>query len=182
MVTSDEELLQQVLTADQNAFRELVDRYKAYVFAIILNLLPASSDIEDIAQEVFMQVYRSLPEYQHQNFKAWLGKITLNKTLDWKRSQSKYSQQENIDFDYLADENESRAPDLVLLQHDNQTRLQDICRQLPPIYGQVIQDYYFESKSYAEIAQSDGISIKTVESRLYRARAMIKKQWKEEGS
>lgn len=62
MVTSDEELLQQVLTANQNAFRELVERYKAYVFAIILNLLPASSDAEDIAQEVFMQVYRSLPE------------------------------------------------------------------------------------------------------------------------
>ena len=182
MVISDEELLQQILADDQNAFREIVDRYKAYVFAIILNLLPASSDPEDIAQEVFIQVYRSLPEYRPHNFKAWLGKITLNKTLDWKRSQSKYSQQENLDFDYLADENESRAPDLVLMKNENKTRLQDICRQLSPVYGKVIQDYYFESKSYAEIAQNDGISIRTVESRLYRARAMIKKQWKEEGS
>lgn len=182
MVTSDEELLQQVLRADQNAFREIVDRYKAYVFAIILNLLPANSDVEDIAQEVFMQVYRSLPEYRSQNFKAWLGKITVNKTLDWKRAHGKYSQQEELDFDYLADENESRAPDMALMQKENSDRLRDVCQQLPPIYGQVIQDYYFESKSYAEIAQSDGISIKTVESRLYRARAMIKKQWKEEGS
>jgi RNA polymerase sigma factor (sigma-70 family) len=182
VVISDEELLQKVLTADQNAFRELVDRYKAYVFAIILNLLPTSSDAEDIAQEVFMQVYRSLPEYRPQNFKAWLGKITLNKTLDWKRSQSKYSHQENLDFDYLADENESRAPDLILMQNENKALLQNICRELPPIYGQVIQDYYFESKSYAEIAQRGGTSIKTVESRLYRARALIKNQWKEEGS
>lgn len=182
MVTSDEELLQQVLSADQNAFREIVDRYKAYVFAIILNLLPASSDAEDIAQEVFMQVYRSLPDYRPQNFKAWLGKIAINKTLDWKRSMRKYSQQEDLDFDYLADDNESRAPDLVLMQNENKTRLQAICRKLPPVYGQVIQDYYFESKSYAEIAQSDGVSLKTVESRLYRARAMIKNQWREEGS
>lgn len=182
MVTSDEELLQQVLAADQDAFRELVDRYKAYVFAIILNLLPASSDADDIAQEVFIQVYRSLPEYRHQNFKAWLGKITLNKTLDWKRSHRKYNQQEFLNFDYLADDNESRAPDLFLIQMENRTRIQDICRQLPPVYDQVIKEYYFESKSYAEIAQRNGISIKTVESRLYRARAMIKKQWKEEGS
>lgn len=182
MVISDEELLQHVLNDDQNAFRELVDRYKAYVFAIILKVLPTSSDAEDIAQEVFIQIYRSLPEYRSQNFKAWLGKITLNKTLDWKRSHSKYSQQENLDWNYLADENESRAPDLVLLQNENQTRLRNICRQLSPVYGQVIHDYYFESKSYAEIAQNNGISIKTVESRLYRARAMIKKQWKEEGS
>lgn len=182
MVTSDEELLQQVLKTDQNAFREIVDRYKAYVFAIILNLLPGSSDAEDIAQEVFIQVYRSLPDYRPQNFKAWLGKITLNKTLDWKRSHGKHSQQETMDFDYLADENESRAPDLALMQKENNDRLLGICRQLPSVYNQVIQDYYFESKSYAEIAQSDGISIKTVESRLYRARAMIKKQWKEEGS
>lgn len=182
MVLSDEELLAQVMAADQNAFRILVDRYKAYVFAIILNLLPAGSDAEDIAQEVFLQVYRSLPDYNPQNFKAWLGKITLHKTLDWKRSHRKYSQQEFLDIDYLADENESRAPDLLLIRNENQTRLQEICRRLSPIYGQIIQEYYFESRSYAEIAERAGISVKTVESRLYRARTMIKQQWKEEGS
>jgi len=182
MVLNDEELLQQILAADQNAFRILVDRYKAYVFAIILNLLPGSGDAEDIAQEVFLQVYRSLPDYQPQNFKAWLGKITLNKALDWKRSHSKYSQQDILEVDYLADENESRAPDLLLIRHENQNRLQEICSHLPPIYEQVIQEYYFESRSYADIAERSGISIKTVESRLYRARAMVRQQWKEEGS
>lgn len=182
MVLNDEELLQQVLAADPNAFRILVDRYKAYVFAIILNLLPASSDVEDIAQEVFLQVYRSLPDYHPQNFKAWLGKIALNKTLDWKRSHSKYNQQEVLDIDYLADENESRAPDLLLIRNENKSRMQEICRQLPPIYGEIIQEYYFESRSYADIAERSGISVKTVESRLYRARAMIKQHWKEEGS
>lgn len=182
MVPSDEELLQQVLAADENAFRVLVDRYKAYVFAIILNLLPASSDAEDVAQEVFLQVYRSLPEYRPQNFKAWLGKITLNKTLDWKRSHYKYTQQEPLEIDYLADENESRAPDLFFIKNENRTQIQELCKQLPAVYEQVIKGYYFESKSYAEIAQHEGISIKTVESRLYRARAMLKKQWEEEGS
>jgi RNA polymerase sigma factor (sigma-70 family) len=182
MVITDEELLQQVLATDQNALRMLVDRYKAYVFAIILNLLPGSNDAEDIAQEVFLQVYRSLPDYCPQNFKAWLGKITLNKTLDWKRAHSKYNRQEPLDIGYLADENESRAPDLLLIKNENQDRLQEICRHLPPLYGQIIQEYYFESRSYAEIAQRGGVSIKTVESRLYRARAMIKQKWKEEGS
>ncbi|MBP1762113.1 MAG: sigma-70 family polymerase sigma factor [Firmicutes bacterium] len=182
MVITDEELLQQVLATDQNALRTLVDRYKAYVFAIILNLLPESNDAEDIAQEVFLQVYRSLPDYCPQNFKAWLGKITLNKTLDWKRSHNKYNRQEPLDIGYLADENESRAPDLLLIRNENKDQLREICRQLPPIYGQIIQEYYFESKSYAEIAQRGRFSIKTVESRLYRARAMIKQKWKEDGS
>lgn len=182
MVLADEELLQQVLAADQNAFRILVNRYKAYVFAIILNLLPGSSDAEDIAQEVFLQVYRSLPDYHPQNFKAWLGKITLNKALDWKRAHSKYGQQEILEVDYWVDENESRAPDLLLIKNENKNRLQEICRQLPPIYEQIIRQYYFESRSYAEIAERSGISVKTVESRLYRARAMLKQQWKEEGS
>jgi len=182
MVTNDEELLQQVLVGNQNAFREIVDRYKAYVFAIILNLLPASSDAEDIAQEVFLQVYRSLPAYRSQNFKAWLGKITLNKTLDWKRSHSKYSRQEDVNLDHLVDENACRAPDIVLLQKENREHLDAILYQLPIVYSQVIQHYYFESRSYAEIAQTYGISVKTVESRLYRARALIKEQWKEEGS
>ncbi len=180
MVTTDEELLQQHLAGNQDAFRAIVDRYKAYVFAIILNLLPACSDTEDIAQEVFLQVYRSLPEYQTHNFKAWLGKIALNKTLDWKRSQSKHSQRENVDLDHLADESEHSAPETILMQKENKHHLEQICRQLPPIYGQVIHNYYFESKSYEEIARMDGVSIKTVESRLYRARSLIKKQWKEE--
>jgi len=182
MVTSDDELLQQVLASNQQALITLVDRYKAYVFAIILNLLPDSNDAEDIAQEVFLQVYRSLPDYFPQNFKAWLGKITLNKTLDWKRSHSKYNRQETLNIGYLADENESRAPDLRLIKNENKDRLREICRRLPPIYGQIIQQYYFESRSYAEIAQCGGVSVKTVESRLYRARAMIKQKWKEEGS
>ncbi|HNX29672.1 MAG TPA: RNA polymerase sigma factor [Syntrophomonadaceae bacterium] len=182
MVTSDEELLQRVLTADQNALRTLIDRYKAYVFAIILNLLPGSSDTEDIAQEVFLQVYNSLPDYRPRNFKAWLGKIALNKTLDWKRSHSKYNRHEILDIGYLADENESRAPDLLLIKNEKHDQVREICRQLPPIYGQIIQEYYFESRSYAEIAQHSGVSVKTVESRLYRARAMIKQKWKEDGS
>lgn len=182
MVITDEELLQQVLATNQDAFITLVDRYKAYVFAIILNLLPGSNDAEDIAQEVFLQVYRSLPEYCPQNFKAWLGKITLNKALDWKRSNSKYTRQETLDIGYLADENESRAPDLLLIRNESKDHLWKICRQLPPIYSQIIQEYYFESRSYAEIAQRSAISVKTVESRLYRARAMIKQKWKEEGS
>ncbi|MDD3895274.1 MAG: RNA polymerase sigma factor, partial [Syntrophomonadaceae bacterium] len=176
MVISDEELLQRVLTADQNALRTLIDRYKAYVFAIIYNLLPGSSDTEDIAQEVFLQVYNSLPDYRPQSFKAWLGKITLNKTLDWKRSHSKYTRQEPLDIGYLADENESRAPDLLLIKNEKHDQVREICRQLPPIYGQIIQEYYFESRSYAEIAQHSGVSVKTVESRLYRARAMIKQK------
>jgi RNA polymerase sigma factor (sigma-70 family) len=160
----------------------LIDRYKAYVFAIILNLLPGSNEAEDIAQEVFLQVYRSLPDYHSQNFKAWLGKITLNKTLDWKRSHTKYDRQEPLDIGYLADESESRAPDLLLIKNESQNQLREICRQLPSIYSQIIQEYYFESRSYAEIAQHGGVSVKTVESRLYRARAMIKQKWKEEGS
>lgn len=182
MVITDEELLQQVLAGDQNALRMLVDRYKAYVFAIILNLLPGSNDAEDIAQEVFLQVYRSLPDYRPQNFKAWLGKIVLNKTLDWKRSHSKFNQQEPLNIGYLTDESESRAPDLLLIKNENKDQLREICRQLPRIYGEIIQEYYFESRSYAEIAKRGGVSIKTVESRLYRARSMIKQKWKEEGS
>lgn len=180
MVTNDEELLQQILNGSQDAFRELVERYKAYVFAIILNLLPASSDVEDVAQEVFLQIYRSLPDYQSQNFKAWLGKISVNKALDWKRSQVRHTQNETLDLEILKDDNENHAPDLVFLKKENREYLDQICRQLPSIYSQVIYNYYFESKSYEEIAQKYGISIKTVESRLYRAKALIKKQWKEE--
>jgi len=83
-----EKLVQACLSGDQAAFAQIVEHYQAYVFAIILNFVE-KSDAPDVAQEVFLQLYHSLSQYEPDNFTAWIGKITVCKAIDWKRSHKR---------------------------------------------------------------------------------------------
>jgi RNA polymerase sigma factor (sigma-70 family) len=80
-------LVQRCLDGEQDAFTLLVEKYKGYVFAIILSFVRDEETAKDIAQEVFLQVYRSLASYRQQNFKGWIGRITANKAIDYKRKK-----------------------------------------------------------------------------------------------
>jgi RNA polymerase sigma factor (sigma-70 family) len=168
------------LVRDPQAFEELINQYKAYVFAIILRFVNDPDDAQDIAQEVFLQLYRSLPEYQPDHLKAWIGRITTNKAIDWKRKRARQLALVDSDMDRqtisgVMDMN----PEQMLLQQERDSHIKDLCRSLPPRYSQIMIKYHFENKSYQQIAREEGISLKPVESRLYRARRLLREQWKE---
>lgn len=67
----------------------------------------------------------------------------------------------------------------VFLRKERQDRLRQKVNELPPNYRNVVVAYYIEEKSYQEIALREGIEIKSVESRLYRAKKWLREQWKE---
>jgi DNA-directed RNA polymerase specialized sigma24 family protein len=71
----EELLIKRVINGDQEAFRSIVEKYQNLVFAICLNIAGQRQEAENLAQETFLQVYRSLPRYRNQGFKAWIGKI-----------------------------------------------------------------------------------------------------------
>ncbi len=188
MTYDDERLVKQVLAGDDNAFACIVERYKAYVFAIILNICQDKFEAENIAQEVFLQVYRSLHQFRSQKLKAWIGKITVRKAVDNHRKNLKYSRDGHFmaypDFLTLSvvyeNADQERAdPEEVVLQKEQRQRIRTICQRLPKIYRRVVEKHYFEGKSYREIAAEEGITPKTVESRLYRARYLFREKWRE---
>lgn len=168
------------LARDPQAFEELINQYKAYVFAIILRIINDPDDAQDIAQEVFLQIYRSLSEYQPDHLKAWIGRITTNKAIDWKRKRARQLALVDSDMERQAIPGVlDMSPEQMLLQQERESHMKDLCRSLPPRYSQVIIKYHFENKSYQQIAREEGISLKTVESRLYRARRLLRERWKE---
>ncbi|HBQ24893.1 MAG TPA: RNA polymerase subunit sigma-24 [Syntrophomonas sp.] len=168
------------LARDPQAFEELINQYKAYVFAIILRFINDPDDAQDIAQEVFLQLYRSLPEYQPDHLKAWIGRITTNKAIDWKRKQARQPALVDSDMErQIIPGVMDMSPEQMLLQQERESHMKDLCRSLPPRYSQVMIKYHFENKSYQQIAREEGISLKTVESRLYRARRLLRERWKE---
>jgi len=172
----NDNLVRRCLDGEQDAFSLLVEQYKGYVFAVILSFVRDEEAAKDIAQEVFLQVYRSLASYRQQNFKGWIGRIAANKAIDYKRKKSfQLCPLETADAAWV--KNSDGELEKLLLQREKETRVKEVLLRLPPIYKEVLYKFYFEEKSYQEIALEEGISPRTVESRLYRARKTFRQEW-----
>jgi RNA polymerase sigma factor (sigma-70 family) len=168
-----------VLAGQKNAYAYLVNQYQAYVFAIVLPIVPTLADAEDTAQETFLCAYKSLPSYRGGSFKAWLGRIAVNCATDLMRRKQRRKK-----LVTLLSQEQATRPELTGSESaavDNRITLNGLIAILPPRQQEVIRLYYFEGLSYAEIATKLNITEKTVESILYRARHFLQEQLTAEG-
>ena len=177
------QLIEKAKKGDKDSFEEIVDLYKNYVFAIILNFIKDYNEVENVAQEVFLQIYISLPEYKNDNFKAWVSKVASNKSIDWiRKKKSKFREETMEKSDYLIDVvniEKEKTPEDILLQKEKTKEISEMCKSVSPIYEDVIIKFYLEGKSYEEIAEEENVAVKTIASRLYRGRNMLKEKWRE---
>lgn len=174
-------LIDQIRRGDQAAFRMLVEQYSQHVFQTAYSVLKNAKEAEDAAQEVFLQVYKSLPEYRSQGFKTWITRICVNKAIDAKRKLSRRREEQMADGE-LIEHLPSAEEDVLrqLVRKEKQKLLERKMDGLPAQHRDILVQFYIEEKSYDQIAREQNIAVKTVESRLYRARSWIRKHWKEE--
>lgn len=176
-------LIKGALEGDQDSFAKIVELYKNYVFAIILNFIKDYNEVENVAQEVFLQVYLSLPTYESNNFKAWIGKIASNKSIDWlRKKKTKFREEVMEDDEELVDNpkfSHSHTPEEILIEKEKKEEISALCKSIPQIYEETIIKFYLQGKSYEEIAVEEGTAVKTIASRLYRGRNMLKEKWRE---
>lgn len=179
---AEESIIKSVLNGNINDFEHLVKKYQTVVFAICMNITKDPLEAENIAQETFFQAFKSLKDYEFKGFKTWLSRIATNKAIDYKRKMKKKDAQGVIYLDEVMIQNIEDGFNLQenFIKEDEKERIQCIIKELPPKYGTVIYKYYNESKSYQEIALEEGISSRTVESRLYRAKQILREKWKED--
>ena len=176
-------LIEKASRGDKESFERIINTYKNYVFAIILNFIKDNEEAQNISQEVFLQVYVSLPNFKEDNFKAWISRITTNKSIDYlrrKRSRVKEVEIEKLEgLDLSYERKQDDQPELLLINKENKEEIKREIENLPEIYRESINKFYFEEKSYEQIALDQGVSKKTIESRLYRARLLLKKNWRD---
>lgn len=176
----DELLVKKAIKGDDDSFRNIVEKYQGLVYAICFNITGHRQEAENLTQETFLQVYRSLSRYENKSFKSWIGKIATNKAIDWKRKSRLENEGKVVyleDIEEISTDKNSIHDELI--KKENTKRLLELCNKLPEIYSTVLIKFYIQSKSYNEISKENGISVKTVESRLYRAKHAIRKQWRE---
>lgn len=169
-------------TGDLGAFEELVHRYENKVFNIIYRFVGNWADVDDLAQETFIRVYQSLPNFrQESGFATWLYSIAANICRDElrkKRKRPKISLDETTASADLLPSSEI-DPD-CLENRFEQCELQDAVQEclltLPDKFRLALVMREIQGLSYGEIAVALGCSKGTVKSRLSRARLAFKKE------
>ena len=156
------------------SWEDVVKEHSARVYRLAYRLTGNSHDAEDLTQEVFVRVFRSLPTYTPGTFEGWLHRITTNLFLDITRRRQR------IRFEGLGEETAARlrgaeptpsqAFDDRHLDHDIAAALAD----LPPEYRAAVVLCDIEGLTYEEIADALGVKLGTVRSRIHRGRAQLR--------
>lgn len=183
----DRDLVEQCKAGDRAAFRQLVEKYHPNVFNIVAGMVRDADEADDITQEVFLKVHRSIHRFMGQSqFSVWLYRIAVNQGLDrlksWKRRPETVSLnefngvlEEGLDL-FFAD------PALNAAEAYEESQVQDVVRRmivsLAPEHRVVITLKDIEGLSQDEIAGILDCPVGTVKSRLTRAREALKDRLK----
>ena len=173
-------LIQQILLGKTELFEQIVLKYQDLVFTVCLNIVKDEHTAENMAQEAFLAAYCALSDFHGNSFKSWLCKIAVNKSIDYKR---KYSKMEIVDCtEQDLHINDVKNIDELLIQSERKEKLEHILSNISPKYQAVIRAFYFDQLSVKEISQRLKMSERTIETRLYRARQIIKERWDKDGA
>ena len=168
---------------DPAAFDELVDRFNGPLFGLLYRLTGSRHDAEDLLQEVFLRVVRTLEGYTHEGrFEAWLYRIAVNLVRDHVRRQKRhrtvpeYGGAAQVDGpDRLADHpSDERPPDGPLDVAEQADRLQKALQQLPVAEREVIMLRHFSDMSFSQIAQVMDTPLGTALARAHRGLARLR--------
>lgn len=172
---SDLELIERIRNGDAMCSRLLVERYQSLVYSIAYRMIHDRAEAEDMAQEVFLKAFRTLDTFREEaSFKTWICRIATNRCIDWKRKHASRTQLTAgvEEADALPDDAET--PEQTYLRRERQSQVRDVIDGMPEKYRAILLMYHFQGMTYKDIAESEGISSRTVETRLYRAKQMLR--------
>jgi RNA polymerase sigma-70 factor (ECF subfamily) len=183
----DAALMLLVKQGDSDAFSQLVEKYKKPVMNLVYRMIRDLAEAEDIAQNVFVQVYKSAERYQvSSKFSTWLFTIARNLCLNEIRRRTRhpadsmdasYPDQEDQPLQQYEDKKAVSAPDR-LLQGELEAKIEQAVAELPENQRLAILMCRQDELSYEEIAQVLGCSLSATKSLIHRGRETLKQKLK----
>ncbi len=170
---------------ERKAFAELLLRYQSHVDRILYHLAPDWQDRADLAQEVWVRVYRNIKSLQEpEKFRGWLNRIVTNLFYDELRKRKRHSAPLSLDAPLNIDNREVDwelasalpGPEEAMTTQEFYNQLQTAIADLPEAFRMTIVLREIEGMAYEEIAELMGVSLGTVKSRIARARQRLQSQ------
>ena len=166
---------------DQQAFSDLMDRYKDSIYFMLLKMVNNKEDAEDLTIEAFGKAFNSLKQYTpNYAFSTWLFKIASNNCIDFLRKKKKKilsidNSIENKDGDEIAIElkSDARTPEQETIRDQIIEVMRTYVKKLKPRYETLVEMRYFKEMSYEEISTELGLPLGTVKAQLFRAREFL---------
>jgi RNA polymerase sigma-70 factor, ECF subfamily len=170
---------------ERKAFAELLRRYQSHVDRVLYHLAPDWSDRADLAQEVWVRVYRNIQRLQEpEKFRGWLSRIVTNLFYDELRKRKRTNYPLSLDAPLTIDDHEvdwelpadSPGPEEAISTQEFYDQLHAAISDLPETFRVTIVLREIEGMAYEEIAEIMNVSLGTVKSRIARARQRLQSQ------
>jgi RNA polymerase sigma-70 factor (ECF subfamily) len=175
----EKELVRLSKEGDDEAFAALVKKYKMKVFNLAYSLTRDAEMADDLAQEAFIKAYFALPKFKFRSeFGTWLYRITVNHARDYLRKKSRMNKMlyEGFKENILVQENEWEKKEHAQIEAQRKKLVHQCLQVLPENYQVIITLRDIQGFSYEKISEILNISPGTVDSRIHRARKMLRKK------
>ena len=188
MNTIDIRLARLAQNGDQEAFAELIERYKDKIYRLGYRMLGNQQEAEDITQETFLRVHMNLEKYDGKHkFSTWIFRIGTNLCIDRMRKKrlAAYSLDAQIGDEEGTDgysfvQSKDDSPENQVILSESQQRVRRIIDDLPEKYKSVIILFYLHDFSIKEISDVVEMPVATVKTRLHRGRELLRKKLKKD--
>ncbi len=179
---TDDELIELIRSGETRFFAALVERYQNPVYGMALRFVRGTADAEDVAQEAFLRAYRGLGAFKGDaRFSTWLYRITWNLCTDWLRRNRKPGRASRA-LDDTAEVADGRVDlEAGLLAAEERRKVRQALDELAERYRTVLVLMYYQKMPCDQIASILELPVKTVETRLYRARKYLRRSLLREG-
>jgi len=174
LFTRDEQLIRKALHGNENAWVKLVKRYEKRIYNYSLRMTGATDEAMDLVQEVFLSVYRNLPNYRGDGvFQAWLFKIASNRCTDFLRRRNNNPLANLITTDTETLHSTQSAEEEIQRLEGNKN-IMKMLSSLSNEQCQIIELKLFQNMTFNEIEGFTGLSANTAKTRFYSALKSLK--------
>lgn len=167
-------LLVRAREGSEPAFAEIVSRFERLVRGTILRMTHDATLAEDLTQDVFLQFWKVLPAFTSaETLPSWMKKVSINAVIShWRRAESQRQRLEALAEAFPG--REVAGPAAMLIEEEDRDQVRSALEMIPADLRSILTLRTYEDMSYEELAESLGLEVGTVRSRLFRARQMLK--------
>ncbi len=174
LTNKEKELISEIRSGNTKAFSDFVDRYKDLVFTLSIRMLGNREEAEEVAQDIFIKIYKSLPKFKGDSkISTWIYRITYNSCLDRIKIMKRQRMHDTMDdMNQIAYVEMDTALD-KMVREERQELIGRCLSKLSAEDAGILTLFYFEEKNLQEMEETTNLSVNTLKVRLYRARKKL---------